>query len=121
MTATRPGKTTRMLDYAIGAARQGREIAIIANNEASRRRIHDKLLEMASKAGCRWVVGGGINGGSGGNIEVYHVTHTMVMEQAPGDYQIRGSQRNQGREVLVDHEVLEDRFSTAIDQYIRWI
>lgn len=115
------GRTTRMLDYAIGAARQGREIAIITNTEDSRRRIHNKLLDMATKAGCKWVVGDGIDGGNGGNIEVYHVAHVMVMEQAPGDYQMRGNARNTSREVLVDHEVLDDRYGSVARHYIRWL
>ncbi len=110
-----------MLEYAIGAGRQGREIAIITNTEEDRKRIHSKLLAMATKAGCKWVVGDGINGGNGGNIEVYQVAHVSVMEQAPGDYQMRGQGRNGSREVLVDHGVIDDRYGAVAKHYIRWL
>lgn len=115
------GRTTRMLAYAIGAARQGRELAIICNDAEHREAIHKKLLKQAEDAGCKWVVGDGIDGGNSGNIETYHVAHAMVMEQTPGDYQIRGSDRNRSREVLVDHGVLEDRYGAVAKHYIRWL
>lgn len=114
----RTGKTQRMIDYAIAAARQGRELAIICNSDAHRQEIHKRLLKSAEEAGCKWVVGNGIDGGNGGNIETYQVNHALVMEHGPGGYDIRG---NRKREVLVDNYVLEDRYGKVLENYIRWI
>lgn len=113
---TRIGKTTRMLEYAIGAARQGREIAIIANSQDHRVQLLHQLRDMATKAGCAWVVGGDY-GGPGKNIEIYQVSHTLVQELHPGEYELRGSRK---REILVDNCVYEDRYRHVLENYARW-
>lgn len=117
----RTGKTTRMLEYAIGAARQGREIAIICYSDEHRKWLYKHLLKLAEDAGCKWVVGDGTNGGHAGNIELYHLSQAMVAEAAPGDYQMRGLGRDGSREVLVDNAVYEARYKAVLDNYLRWI
>lgn len=117
----RSGRTSRILAYAVGAARQGRELAIIVNSTEDAKKLHKLLLQEAEKAGCRWVVGDGVNGGTNGNIEIYPVSHAMVREDGPGNYEIRGSNRNDSREVLVDHSVYESRFGAVVKNYVRWL
>lgn len=114
---TRAGKTTRMIDYAIGAARQGRKIAIIAHDDKHRDRLYEQIGAAAKAAGCPWVVGSGA-GGYGQNIEVYSITGYLVYEPTPGQFELRGSR---DREVLVDNYVIEQKYSGLVDNYLRWL
>jgi hypothetical protein len=117
MTA-RPGKTTRMIEYAIAAARQGRTLAIIAANDDHRARLYKTLREAAKAAGCAWVVGNGDNGDPAGNIDVYSALGNLVFEDSPGAYGLRG---DASREILVDNHTLEQKYQAALDHYLRWL
>jgi len=115
---SRLNRTTRMLEYAVGAARQGRKLAIIAHDDAHRANLYAALRRCATKSGCAWVVGQADTGGPAGNIDVYAVTGNLVHEPAPGAFAIRGAN---DREVLVDHYTLEQKYHAVLDHYIRWL